>query len=130
MKKQPPAPPSWVALLAATACDRANRRVPTISWYKGRSAYSSGHCSVDQKRLHITAGTSMIDQQFVVLHELAHYLTINRQRTNGRRSWHNKRFHERLMQLITTYGDDAFVAYCVQRESEYMKRAAAVMKPS
>lgn len=130
MRKRSAPPPRWVDLLAASACARYGRRPPRrITWYRSRVSYSSGHCKVGDGGLHITAGTSVRDQQYVVLHELAHHLTINRQRGNGRRSWHNKRFHARLMELLNAYGDETFIAYAVERETQYMKRAAASMKP-
>lgn len=130
MKKRTGTPPRWAELVVTTVCAKYGRREPKLHWYQRQSQpYSSGHCKVGSTVLHITAGTSITDQQYVLLHELAHYLTVNRQRGRNRRSWHNKRFHANLLELLEAYGDEGFREYCIRRETEYMKRAAAVMKP-
>ena len=119
-------PPLWAMLLIARICADHGRRAPRLTWWNGRSSYSSGHCNFE-RRIHITAGTDVRDQQLVVMHEVAHYLTTPRNHAKKRRNvWHSKRFWEKAFELYARYGDPAFVEFAQGREGEYRKTAAAI----
>jgi len=121
-------PPDWALLLVAQVCADHGRRVPSLQWWTRDGKYSSGHYWPARKQIHVTAGTDPQDQQGVLLHELAHHLTVPR-KVNGsrsRRRWHNKRFYTKAFELYAQWGDEEFVAYEAKREAHYMKRSTSV----
>lgn len=109
-------PPDWALLLIAQVCAEHGRRPPKVTWYWTRQALSSGHAKFDSRDIHISAGLMVRDQQLVLLHELAHYLT-------PKRDHHTMRFWRNAVSLYARWGDTHFMAYAVQREWTYKLKA-------
>ena len=123
MKKRPTTgqrAPLWALLLIAKVCADHGRRAPVVQWWRSRVSSSSGHCCVGQARIHVTAGTDVTDQQLVLMHELAHYVTPHRRR-RGRQYHHSRRFWNKAFELYAQYGDADFVEYARSRESEFRR---------
>jgi hypothetical protein len=111
-------PPEWALLLVAQVCAEHGRRAPTVQWWTREGRWSSGHQYPGRKLIHVTAGTDLLDQQGVLLHELCHHLCPPK--------WHhNKRFYERLFVLYAKWLPDDLPALA-EREGQYMKRSLEV----
>jgi hypothetical protein len=76
---------------------------------------SSGH-TTPSGSISITEGTALLDARLVVLHELAHYLTLQRGQ-RSRRTWHGRRFWAKAWELYAVYGIP--LDYAWGREAEY-----------
>lgn len=123
------AAPQWATDLVEQVCKDYNRAMPhKFNWRvsrKKRVTYSSGHMYPPyyervrpmkyikrNGRITVTAGHSVQDQELVLLHELAHWVT-NR---NKRRS-HDRKFWDTAFELYERYGVD--MDYAIEREKDY-----------
>lgn len=121
--------PQWAQDLIAEVCRDYSRRMPPITWYNSSNEHSSGRTGYPHRvhrwgtgkvtrtggRIHITAGTSLVDQRLVVLHELAHWIVV-RSKNQG----HTAKFWDTAFDLYSKYGD---IDYAQVREFKYREGA-------
>lgn len=107
--------PEWAQGLIEEVCSDYGRRLPRVTWYERDEWFSSGRTYCQERRIHVTAGTGVVDTRITVLHELAHFL--------GRPTWHhNRRFWELAWELYVRYAEPD-LDWVLFRESHYKSKA-------
>ncbi|MBW3622783.1 MAG: hypothetical protein KY468_05165 [Armatimonadetes bacterium] len=82
--------------------------LPTITWLQSNSRRgSSGHFKYKRNVIHISAGVDLADQQYVLLHELAHWAV-------GGHYHHNRLFFQKLWDLCPLF--DISTEYAMRRD--------------
>ena len=95
---------------------------PTLIWRRSkRNKQSSGRTYIVKRpgRIVITAGTLRRDQRLVLLHELAHHVTLE---------LHTPTFWAKAWELYRRY--QVPIRYALQREGTYRKGAAIAYQRS
>jgi len=137
--------PEWVTDLVTRVCNDNNRGLPgelkcvimkdrkcssgtthvskLRSGKKSRQLYTwkNGKLKMDRGKITLRLGSSKIDAEHVVLHEIAHWID-NRVGYCG----HHSRFYKIVFRLHETYSADMKWAYC--REGRYKKTSIAVFE--
>lgn len=126
--------PKWAVDLLTLVCNEYGIEVPTLTWRRSRkqqmrwseasgrwlsgrdkAVHSSGRYFTKQHRIVVTAGSSRVDQRLVLLHEIAHALTLGEH--------HSDRFWTFAFTLYRRHRVP--VRYAQQREYAYRKNARA-----
>lgn len=131
--------PNWVDELIEQVCKDHKRKAPKLTWRNASRESSSGKTRFPRSStgtklytrtktgrlirfkggISIMAGTNEQDQRLVLLHELAHWLTV-KYKNQG----HNQKFWETAFDLYERYGVDMDYAY--NREKDYKQTAKLV----
>jgi hypothetical protein len=108
-------PPEWAQALIEEVCTDYGRRPPKVQWWERKDWYSSGVTYKSEGRIHVTAGTSVVDARIVLLHELAHWI--------ARPNWHhNRRYWELAWAMYQRYADRD-LEWAIYREAVYVKKS-------
>jgi Zn-dependent peptidase ImmA (M78 family) len=115
--------PTWAVNLTEEVCKDYKRALPVkLQWHNSKiHKMSSGHAtyyrlSGARMMIHVTAGSDIVYQRLVLLHELAHHITNKRKRCG-----HNAKFWHLAFELYDRYGVGIEVAH--KREKNYKKYA-------
>jgi hypothetical protein len=107
--------PEWVYPVVQTVALRYGRKhLPTIKWRKSNMIYSSGYYRRWKHTVSICAGRDSSEHKWILLHELAHWLT---------RGGHTKGFWYTVFDLYDTFG---VTALALPRERAYRKKASLI----
>lgn len=132
--------PKWASSLVAEICGECNFPVPELRWYGYRTVNpkfitetyggmtvehvawkfapqftlgsSFGQCYNEIDRIDVFAGPDRLDQRYVVLHEMAHYLLKH----GGVRADHNHVFWDQAYRLFLAY--DLPIMDAIKRDSK------------
>ena len=112
--------PAWAVELTKQVCKDYNRATPKmLRWYNGSNEFSSGFTYYDGSSVFVRAGTHGLDQELVLLHELAHHLVSKTGK--GRKQGHSIKFWRLAFELYDKYKVD--LDYAIYREEEYRAKA-------
>lgn len=93
-----PGVPEFAREVVAQVCSAYQMPVPTVSWRRTKDWRSSGVTHPfprgKQAHIHISAGTQQANAIYVILHELAHYIT---------RDPHTKNMYRFLFELFASW---------------------------
>lgn len=109
--------PGWATDLTVRASEEFGFACPPITWdLKPSQLFSSGR--MWPTRIHVTAGTSLLDQGLVLMHELAHWITPPGYPAHGAVFWRNA---WRLFRWVGLPDE-----YAMARSQRYMTTAATI----
>lgn len=115
--------PEWATPIIKEICFLYTRKLPKMKWMKRNRTCTSGVCY--SKHIVICAGTDLLNQKQVLLHELAHWILAKRRR-RGRRYGHSVRFYKLLFDLLKYY--ECFEENYLTREFNYKSTAQYVYR--
>src|SRR4051794_37608637 len=98
--------PDWASTITTEVVRSAGVRMPVINWKTG-TGHPGTSGSTSKERINITAGTDEKDQKLVLLHELAHWIMIER---HGMREGHTPLFWAVAFDLYEYYGLGQYAA--------------------
>jgi hypothetical protein len=101
--------PDWAYDWARKVLEHEGKSdLPKITWIQSqKQRWSSGHFKGRRQWIHVSAGTDLTDQQYVLVHELAHWAI-------GGHYHHNKLFFQKLWDLFLLF--DISVEYALKRD--------------
>lgn len=97
-----------------------NPLIAPLSWRRGSTTFSSGHCKWNGKGITITAGKNRLDQKLVLLHETAHL--IGSKTHEG----HSPKFWDMAWDLYRHF--KVPINYAKKREYSYKQQAKAAYR--
>lgn len=113
--------PEFARELIAQVCSTYRMPVPTVSWRRTKDWRSSGVTHPvprgKQAHIHVSAGTQEANAVYVVLHELAHYIT---------RDPHTKNMYKFLFELFDGWLNTESFEEARRQEFAYKPRASRV----
>jgi hypothetical protein len=105
--------PAWAETIVADVSEQFGFSEPHVTWSWSKTRYhSTGRTYPGEGRIHITAGLDSRDRKWVVLHEMAHWVTPGHK--------HDEKFWDAAYQLYRQY---EVLQVAGDRESRSLKAA-------
>ena len=122
----PQPPPGWAAQVIGETCLKYRVPYPTVTWRRSKvNVTSSGNTKWNRSGITITAGTAEMDQVLVLLHELAHWIVINRHWRTRKGRGHTVEFWQVAFDLYEAHELTEFAKSRETRKYQKARQEAA-----